>query len=437
MRTAFAVLVLALAASCGGCGPSGNKCHVDNECNSGDVCLASHACAPKCTSAAACGTDQKCSTSGGCVPMSGCGADSECGNGQVCEGVQCVTSCLTAGCSNGGVCQGDGHCSDPNYPSDGGVCGGELFQATQVQANFLIVLDHSGSMTETLAAGQSKWQVATDAIKSLTVQYDSTIRFGLSMFSSPTHCDPGHNYVPVGDMTAGAIASALPSNANGNGTPIGAALELAVNEPSLADPTRANFVLLATDGEENCGGDPQASVTALAAKGVKTYVVGFGSEVNPTTLTNMAIAGGTARAGATRYYQADDPATLDQAFQQIAAGAVGCDFKLASTPPDLNQINVVVGNTLIPEDPSNHSGWDYNAASNRITLYGPACDMVQQQPGVKVSIIYGCPNPGIVETGNGGDGGFIGTGPGGSGGTGGSGGGGGFNSYDGGLPGIN
>ncbi len=417
MRTALAAFCLALAAAgCGGCGPTGNKCHVDNECNSGDICLASHACAPKCDSAAACGSDQKCSTSGGCVPMAGCGVDTECGSGQVCEGVDCVTSCLTAGCSNGGACQADGHCSE-SADGDGGTCGGELFQSTQVQANFLIVLDHSGSMSRSISSGGSKWSVATTAVKQVTSQYQSTIRFGLNLFSSPADCDPGGNVVPVGDMTAAAISAALPTGANGNGTPIAGALGVAANEPSLADPTRADFVLLVTDGEENCNGDPVAAVTALAAKGVKTYVVGFGAEVSPATLNGMATAGGTARAGATQYYQADDPTTLDQAFQQIAQGAVGCDYKLTTTPPDLSKINVVVGTTLVPQDPGNHSGWNYSAASNRITLYGPACDLVQQNPGTKVNIIYGCPDPTLIETGNG-DGGFT--------------------AYDGGtLPGIN
>jgi len=112
--------------------------------------------------------------------------------------------------------------------------------------------------------------------------------------------------------------------------------------------------------------------------------------------------------------------TLNTAFQQIAQGAVGCDFALTSTPPDVSKINVVIGTTLVPKDPTNQSGWDYSAASNRITLYGPACNLVQSTPGIKVSIIYGCPDPSIVETGGGGGDGD-----------------GGFTSYDGGIPGLN
>src|SRR5438477_10009278 len=94
----------------------------------------------------------------------------------------------------------------------GDNCGGQVFQSSPVQANFLIVLDHSGSMMETIG-GASKWQLASDAVKQVTSQYQQQIRFGLSMFSTPTNCDPGRNYVPLGDITAGPIAGNLPATA--------------------------------------------------------------------------------------------------------------------------------------------------------------------------------------------------------------------------------
>jgi len=46
---------------------------------------------------------------------------------------------------------------------------------------------------------------------------------------------------------------------------------------------------------------------------------------------------------------------------------------------------------------------------NRVTLYGPACDLVSRRPGAIVSIIYGCPDDSLTERGpNGGlDAGII------------------------------
>jgi hypothetical protein len=233
-------------------------------------------------------------------------------------------------------------------------------------------------------------------VKSITAQNQAQIRFGLSMFSSPANCDPGKNYVPVGDTTAGPIAAALPATADGKGTPIGGALHIAGMEPGLMDPTRANFVMLVTDGEENCGGNAVAEVKAMAQNGIKTFVVGFGNEVDATLLSNIAVTGGTARNTTPRYYQADDQTSLVGAFSAIAQGAIGCDFALSSTPPNTSDISVYVNGQLIPRDPNRHVGWEYTSASNRITLYGTVCDAVSSNPGSKVQIIYGCPG-GIVE----------------------------------------
>ncbi len=414
MRKVFAVAAsLVLAASCGGgCGTTGAACKSTGECGSGSVCLKSNACAPKCTSATSCLPDEKCSMSGGCVPKTGCGADAECSSGNVCEGISCVASCKAAGCAAGSSCQADGHCLQPSNPGTGGggsgaaTCGGELFQATRVQANFLIVLDQSGSMGETLPAGGTKWALATQALKTVTTQNQSAIRFGLSMFPGASKCTEGSNFVPVGDMTAAQISAAFPAISKGSGTPIGAALNLAALRPELADPTRANYVLLVTDGMENCNGDPVAAVKALAVKGVKTYVVGFGSDVDATRLEQMAVEGGTARLAAPKYYQADDQTTLNTAFSQIAAGAVGCDYKLAKAPPDLNKIFVAVDGNLINRDPNRQLGWDYDAATQRLTLYGGACDVVRKATNPKVQIVYGCPDPTIIEGGGKGDGGY-------------------------------
>lgn len=402
------VVVAVSAASCGV--PNGPGCRQDAECGPGAVCLASRACAAKCATASSCAGDEKCSTSGGCVPKTGCGADGECGKGQVCEGVSCVASCAQASCPTGRTCKADGHCSDPVSQGAGGgagnSCGGELFQATKVQANFLIVLDRSGSMEETLPAGPTKWSLATVAIKSVTAQNEAAIRFGLSMFPGATKCTEGSNAVAVADKTALQISQAMPARATGSGTPIGAALSLASKRAELTDATRSNFVLLVTDGMENCGGDPVGAVKAMAARGIKTYVVGFGADVDPARLSALAVEGGTARLGGTKYYQADDQASLNTAFGQIAQGASGCDFKLAKAPPDLTKIFVAVDGNLINRDPTKQLGWDYNAQNGRLTLYGGACDVVRKSANAKVQIVYGCPDPTLIEGGGSGDGGY-------------------------------
>jgi hypothetical protein len=382
-------LLLAVSFVVVGMGCSAPRCSVDAPCANGFICAPSGICLRACASDSQCGGGT-CNTSGVCVsPTSGCAVSADCGAGMV--------------CAPGGTCMA---AMNPAVVDAGPAsCGGQLFSSTPTEANVLIVLDRSGSMMESIGSGRSKWAVATEAVRRVTSQnaMNPRLRFGLQLFSNNVSvCNPGMIDVSVGAGNVTLISNALPTLANGRNTPIGAALNVAANSNELTDPTRANFVLLLTDGMENCSGAPVAEVEGLFNRGVRTYSVGFGDAVDGTRLTQMAIKGGTARATQPRYFQADDPAQLQSALDSIASGAASCDFTLSSTPPNANTLYVAVDGQWFPRDPARVAGWDYQAAGNRVTLYGPACDVVAQRPGAKVSIVFGCPDDSIVEIGPGG-----------------------------------
>ena len=52
------------------------------------------------------------------------------------------------------------------------------------------------------------------------------------------------------------------------------------------------YLLMVTDGIETCGGDPIEEIRWIAAAGVKTFVLGFGTGVNDEVLQQMALIGG-------------------------------------------------------------------------------------------------------------------------------------------------
>lgn len=376
------------------------RCTTDTQCGGGLVCVPSGICLTPCKTVAQCGGGQSCNPRGVCVSeATGCSVSADCAAGQI--------------CAPGGTCMTGG--TSTQTPADAGPvsCGGQRFEATATAANILIVLDHSCSMQEVVAsASRSKWDIATAAVRNVTSRNatNDKLRFGLQLFSlENSACNPGSIDVPIGSATATSISNALPSTARGNATPIGGALNVAATSGQLTDVTRANYVLLLTDGMENCNGAPVAEVEGLFSRGVRTYSVGFGSDVDEVRLTQMAIRGGTARATSPRYFQADNPVDLEAALSAIASGAASCDFTLTSTPPNSNSLFVAVDGQFFPRDPARISGWDYQAAGNRVTLYGPACDIVSQRPGAQVSIIYGCPDDTLTEIGTGGplDAGFI------------------------------
>ena len=164
----------------------------------------------------------------------------------------------------------------------------------------------------------------------------------------------------------------------------------------LNDATRANYVVLATDGQPNCTDtDVTSRVTKLynATPSVKTYVIGMGDGTasNPTLLNSWADAGHTARTGATHYYQTTSPADLKAAFDAIVGGIVSCDFKMMQTAPDPSLITVTENGTAVSPSPTNGYSYDLDdehgdAARRRVRL-------LTKNASTKVGVLYGCPGP--------------------------------------------
>jgi hypothetical protein len=394
----------ATGQACTAAGTCAQSCQGMGSCGSTSVCLSSGTCAVKCTAAGDCATGEKCSMAGGCVPNTGCGTNSDCGAGQLCNAVgKCESDCRTSGCNPGATCGTDGTCVPA--AADGGAmtCGGELFQAAKVNSNMFIAFDKSGSMNDPITqGGMSKWDIATTAIKQVTQQYQSQIQFGMMLFpaggGNSTQCVPGPVAVPIGDQRAAQIATSLDMNRPGGRTPIGGVLTAAGMVPELADAMRANYVMLVTDGTETCNGNGVTAATQnLMQRGIKTFVVGFGGEVDAMNLSDIATAGGTPRPGATKYYQADDAQGLLAAFNLIAQGALGCEYRLATAPPDPSKVFVYVNGVLQNRDVSHANGWDYSPATTRITFYGGLCSLVASDATAKVSIVYGCRDDSLTE----------------------------------------
>ena len=176
------------------------------------------------------------------------------------------------------------------------------------------------------------------------------------------------------------------------GTPIAENLDSLVDYAGLEDAMRPNYILLVTDGMATCE-DPVPSVTELRNQDpeIRTFVVGFGGDVDPAQLTAMAMEGGTALPGDPAYYQADDAASLGAAFDDIAGSVLSCEFVLDEVPADIDDLYAFLDMMLVDRDPTHMSGWDYDPATNRVTFYGPACDSIQSGDVETVSIVFGCP----------------------------------------------
>ncbi len=271
--------------------------------------------------------------------------------------------------------------------------------------DMLIVLDKSGSMNESITSqmnGASRISTVKSALDTILPATNTTIHWGLMTFPSDNSCGAGKIIVGITPSDASAVETAVNAVTPGGSTPTPDSLTAALTYfNSIPVNPDGRFVLLATDGEPNCapgdqmGSTATQSVTAVATlktAGIKTFVIGVGTDVSDsTTLTNMAVAGGT-----TMFYPATSPAELQSALAAITGSVqtVSCTYTLEATPPDPTKLAVTLDGTAVPQDSSHMTGWDYSAGPPpAIIFYGPTCAMIQSGSAHTIAVDYGCGGP--------------------------------------------
>jgi hypothetical protein len=400
----------------GKCTPNvaGGPCETARDCIDSERCRMGTCAAPAgpgegCTVAEECQAPLVCGPAGTCVTEVPCTNNQGCGAGAICQNGQCVQNTPGGACTEPDDCVFGESCIAGTCVEG---CGGDQYGAESVPPNLLIVFDRSGSMNER-AGNDTKWNIARNATYNLLTTYQGQIRFGLNLFPGSDlacdegdRCGPGMLSVELMPAAEEAIREALEDSGTCNlGTPIAEALGPLVDYAPLEDTSRANYILLLTDGMANCD-DPVPAVTALREQDpeVKIFVVGFGRGVDPRQLRDMARAGGTARMGTPEYYQADDAASLRAAFASIAGAVLSCEYRLSSVPPDPDQLYVYFDGAPVTRDQGRNNGWDHQAGTNVLNFYGSACDQLQSGAVGQLQIVYGCPLPpqpdgGVTDTG--------------------------------------
>ena len=296
-----------------------------------------------------------------------------------------------------------------HYPNlDGKLCGSDEYILPKFTADVLVVLDRSGSMGDRVGAGTAtKWTDTSAAVKA-TVAGSTNLSWGLKLFPTGSQrCAASATVeVPVSGTSAAAVRTTIdgagpPMGTLGEGTPTTATITAATAYlKSLTFPF-PKYIVLATDGAPTClGGNSDmrdeaqavAAIQAAATAGFKTFVIGIGTAAaDVDTLNRMAEAGGTPRAGTTKYYPAANRAELTAALDTITASLITCVFPLAHRPPDPSFVTVTVGGTPILRDLQHQQGWDYINGGAAIQIYGPSCESLKRGTVAGAGIYYGCP----------------------------------------------
>lgn len=175
-----------------------------------------------------------------------------------------------------------------------------------------IILDASGSMLQRMGS-ERRIEVAKRTLAELTSEViPAKAPFALRVFGKEVGSCQTDLEIALAPLDPAAVAAKIGSVQAKNNAKTPIADSLAKVASDLRGVKGERVVILITDGEETCGGDPAKAVAALRAGGAKVRVniVGFAidDEALAETFADWAdLGGGT-------YFSADDAATLKAAL---------------------------------------------------------------------------------------------------------------------------
>ncbi|MCH8612280.1 vWA domain-containing protein [Arsenicicoccus dermatophilus] len=151
----------------------------------------------------------------------------------------------------------------------------------------LLILDSSGSMAARDAAGRSRMEGAQAALRSVIDGLPDDAQVGLRVYGSRVRvsgkaapgspaCTDSRLVVPVGRLDRRAMKDQIARFAPYGDTPIGYTLEQVVGDLGRSGQ---RSVVLVSDGEESCSGDPCAVAKRLSTEGIAMNVHTVGLEV--------------------------------------------------------------------------------------------------------------------------------------------------------------
>jgi hypothetical protein len=331
-------------------------------------------------------------------------------------------------------------------------CGSTRLEA--VLPSMLLVVDKSASMDQTPPDFSStKWDALYTALETTFGDAAGNINFGLDLYPAveAETCEmPSSEEIVVPIQSGGdvLILDELGTTDPSGGTPTAAALERALDYFTTGEGASLKgekFVLLATDGGPNCNKDltcgPEActlniedkcpantnccdpvdsndpdgqekcldedasvaAVAALAAAGIKTFVVGIpGTEAYAATLDLLAAESGVTNPGAPPDYFAvsadgSDAGGLSDVLKTITTELIrSCRLELEEVPPNTRELYVVVdGELIVRDDPD---GWQLLDPDDDIStppiveMTGALCERIENEGVGYINISYGCPD---------------------------------------------
>ncbi|MBB0243565.1 VWA domain-containing protein, partial [Streptomyces alkaliphilus] len=202
-----------------------------------------------------------------------------------------------------------------------GVPGGATARAApaDIPGGLILVLDASGSMAEDDGTGTTRMDDAREALGTAVDALPEGYPTGLRLYGSEnSDCTDTRLAQPVEPVDPEAIRDALGSVGPTGNTPTSLALERAVEDlPEVPHGAIARrTVLLISDGESNCDGEPPCEVAErLAGDGVDLRIDTVGFRIGEEGRAELECI---AEAGHGTYYDAPDGEALGRELERAA-----------------------------------------------------------------------------------------------------------------------
>ena len=181
------------------------------------------------------------------------------------------------------------------------------------KSNILFILDGSGSMWAQID-NRPKIAIAKEVMTNLIQQLPDSVEAGLEVYGhrSKGDCNDIEMMSPVGKSDRVALVQQIDSIQPKGKTPIAGSFRLAAEQLKSAE--EETTVVLISDGNETCEGDPCALVRQLREQGIKVKVHVVGFDVNKDEREQLVCI---AEAGDGKYFTAQNTNQLKDALTEV------------------------------------------------------------------------------------------------------------------------